>query len=285
MGVMRSVAGSPGRQRGASRTLKSDIARGFGNASSTYDSASRLQRFMANTMLQKLQVRDAVPTDPEALDLGCGTGWFTRRLAGMAEVRAVTGIDLSLGMVQQARQESSQDIAWLVGDAEHLPLPDQSCDLIFSNLMIQWCEDPRAVFRECRRILRPGGRLMISSLLDGTLKELKSAWRAADPGHEHVNRFETETALQAKVQAELPGATLETRTIRLPYGAPRELAGELRHLGAGFRGAERRKTATAPGRMRDMFRHYPKEPDGTIMASYEAAWIYWKETWRKNPIL
>jgi len=278
MGVMSSMAGSQGRRQGASRTLKSDIARGFGNARNTYDSASRLQRFMGNTMLQKLQARDAVPADTEALDLGCGTGWFTRQLAGMAKVRAVTGVDLSRGMVQQAREESSRDIAWLVGDAEYLPLPDQSCDLIFSNLMIQWCEDPRAVFRECRRILRPGGRLMISSLLDGTLKELKGAWRAADPEHEHVNRFETETALHAKVQAELPGATLETRTIRLPYGSPMELAGELRHLGAGFRGAERRKAVTAPGRMRGMCRHYPKEPDSTIMASYEAAWIYWKET-------
>ncbi|WP_341582396.1 malonyl-ACP O-methyltransferase BioC [Marinobacter metalliresistant] len=278
MGVMSSVTGSQGGLKGASLTLKADIARGFGNARSTYESASRLQRFMGNTMLQKLLTRNAVAADSGALDLGCGTGWFTRKLAAMEQVGAVAGVDLSQGMVQEAREKGSQDVDWIIADAEHLPLQDASCDLIFSNLMIQWCEDPRAVFRECRRILRPGGRLMVSSLLDGTLKELKHAWRAADPEHEHVNRFETETALRAKVNAELPQATIETRTIRLPYTSPMMLAGELRHLGAGFRGAERRKAVTAPGRMRDMCRQYSKEPDGTVMASYEAAWIYWKKT-------
>jgi len=133
------------------------------------------------------------------------------------------------------------------------------------------------VRRECRRILRPGGNLMVSTLLDGTLRELKSAWQAADPGHQHVNRFETDLALQAKVRAELPDAVVEERTISLPYESPMALAGELRHLGAGFRGAGRRRAATAPGRMREMCRQYPKEPDGTIMASYEAAWVYWQK--------
>ena len=277
MGVMSSVTGSRSGLKGASRALKADIARGFGNARSTYESASRLQRFMGNTMLHKLQARNAEEAGSGVLDLGCGTGWFARKLAAMGQVGAVTGVDLSQGMVQEARKKSSQDVGWIVADAEHLPLQDASCDLIFSNLMIQWCEDPRAVFRECRRVLRPGGRLMVSSLLDGTLKELKRAWRAADPEHEHVNRFETEAALRAKVSAELPQATIETRTIRLPYSSPMMLASELRHLGAGFRGAERRKAVTAPGRMRDMCRHYSKEPDGTVMVSYEAAWIYWKK--------
>lgn len=277
MSVMSSITGTRGGLKGDSRTLKADIARGFGNARSTYENASRLQRFMGNTMLQKLQTRNAVRADSEALDLGCGTGWFSRKLAAMEQVGEVAGVDLSRGMVQEAREKSSQGIDWVVGDAEHLPLSDASYDLIFSNLMIQWCEDPRAVFRECRRILRPGGRLMVSSLLDGTLRELNSAWKAVDPEHEHVNRFETETALHAKVHAELPQATIETRTIRLPYTSPMMLAGELRHLGAGFRGAGRRKAITAPGRMRNMCRHYPKEPDGTIMASYEAAWIHWQK--------
>ena len=280
MGAMTSVIGTQGSHQGASRTRKADIARGFGSARSTYDGASRLQRFMGNTMLQKLQSGDAVTSNPEVLDLGCGTGWFTHSLAGMVQAGAITGIDLSQGMVQQARETNSQGIAWLVGDAEQLPFYDASCDLIFSNLMIQWCEDPRSVFRECLRILRPGGRLMISSLLDGTLKELKDAWELADPEHEHVNRFETEADLQSKVHDKLPGATIETRTIRLPYASPMMLAGELRQLGAGFRGADRRKAVTAPGRMRNMCRQYPKEPDGTIMASYEAAWIYWQKQGR-----
>jgi len=274
MGV---ISPAPEFQEGASRTLKSDIARGFGNASGTYESASRLQRLMGNTMLQKLQSTGDSLVRSNVLDLGCGTGWFTRTFVDQGPVAGLTGVDLSSGMLQQARENGPEGISWVVGDAEQLPFPDDSCDLIFSNLMIQWCDDPRAVLRECRRVLRPGGHIMVSTLLDGTLCELKAAWQTADPDHQHVNRFETDLALQAKVRAELPHATIETRTIRLPYDSPMALASELRHLGAGFRGAGRRKAATAPGRIRAMGNQYPKEPDGTIMASYEAAWIYWQK--------
>lgn len=276
MGVM-SMSRNASSSAGISETRKSDIARGFGTASGTYESASRLQRFMGNTMLQKFEVRESQDPDLTVLDLGCGTGWFTRKFADFEQVGSLSGVDLSPGMLEEARKNGSAGIDWIVGDAEHLPLPDDSVDVIFSNLMIQWCDDPGAVFRECLRILRPGGYLMVSTLLDGTLRELKTAWQEVDPDHQHVNRFETALALQAKVAAEMPGAIIETRTIRLPYDSPLGLAGELRHLGAGFRGSGRRRAATAPGRMREMCRRYPKEPDGTIMASYEAAWVYWQK--------
>ena len=263
--------------RGISDTRKSDIARGFGIASGTYENASRLQRFMGNTMLQKFEFRESQDHDLTLLDLGCGTGWFTRKFADFGQIESLSGVDLSPGMLEQARKNGPAGISWIVGDAEHLPLPDSSVDVIFSNLMIQWCDDPRSVLRECLRVLRSGGSLMISTLLDGTLRELKNAWQAADPDHQHVNQFETELGLQAKVRAELSDASIETRTIRLPYDSPMALAGELRHLGAGFRGGGRRKAVTAPGRVRAMCKQYPREPDGSIMARYEAAWVYWQK--------
>ncbi len=274
MGIM---SGPLETRLGASRTRKTDIARGFGNASGTYESASRLQRFMGNSMLQKLQAIELDLAEGQVLDLGCGTGWFTRKLQSLQPSAAITGIDLSPGMIRQASENRAAAVDWLVADAEHLPIASGSQDLVFSNLMIQWCDDPRAVLRECRRVLRPGGWLVMSTLLDGTLVELKSAWQAADPGHQHVNRFETASDLQVKVESQLAGADLATRTIRLPYASPMALAAELRHLGAGFRGAGRRKAATGPGRSRAMCDAYPKEADGTVMASYEAAWIYWRK--------
>ena len=54
------------------------------------------------------------------------------------------------------------------------------------------------------------------------------------------------------------------------------LAAELKNLGAGFKSDNRRKTLTAPGRVRQMCRHYPKAADGRTLASYEAAWITWR---------
>lgn len=274
MGLLSAPIGT---RPGASGTRKADIARGFGNASGTYERASRLQRLMGNTMLRTLQAMALELDGASVLDLGCGTGWFTRKLQALEANLAMTGVDLSPGMTLKAAGSSPETIRWLVADAEYLPVASGSQDLVFSNLMIQWCEDPGAVLRECRRILRPGGWLVMSTLVDGTLAELRSAWEAVDPGYPHVNQFETIAALRAKVEAQLPGADVVTRTIRLPYASPIALAGELRHLGAGFRGAGRRTAVTAPGRLRAMCGAYPREADGTVMASYEAAWIHWQK--------
>ncbi|MBQ0832204.1 MAG: malonyl-ACP O-methyltransferase BioC [Marinobacter sp.] len=262
--------------RSACLASKKDIARGFGKARATYEGASRLQRLMGNTMLEVLQSQVDLNRVPiRALDLGCGTGWFTRRLAGLGGVGSVMGMDLSPGMVEQAGASEFPDVAWVVADAEAIPLPNESCDLIFSNLMIQWCADPSLVLRECRRVLRPGGRLMVSTLLDGTLKELDHAWQLADPGQSHINRFEQETAFREAVSRELPGADIVAKNLRLPCESPLALAAELKQLGAGYKGAGRRLTVTAPNRLRAMCRHYPTEPEGGVVASYEAAWVYW----------
>lgn len=258
--------------------FKDDIARDFGVASATYEQASRLQRLTGNAMLQTLVAGPALSSQHRILDLGCGTGWFTRRLKEFWPDCQLAGVDLSPGMIRQARQQTAADVHWLQADAESLPLPDQSFDIIFSNLMIQWCDHPEQVLRECRRLLRPGGRLVVSTLLEGTLRELKQAWQMADPGIEHVNRFTSGGHIRQLVDAALPGAELETRTIELPYRSPLELARELKHLGAVYKGAARRKTVTAPGRVNAMCRHYPAAPDGTVTASYEAAWVFWQSS-------
>lgn len=253
---------------------KALIARQFGGASKTYDGASRLQRLMGEAMFGALEASGETWSGRQVLDLGCGTGWFARKMASAWQA-PVTGVDLSPGMIQQARDGGGPAVAWRVADAEALPFADASFDVVFSNLMVQWCADPRTVFAECRRVLRPGGRLVMSTLLDGTLAELAEAWAKADPGQQHINRFETKEQLRLWAEAELPGARVETRTIPLPYASPLALAAELRQLGAGFKSENRRKTMTAPGRVRDMCRHYPKQADGSVVASYQAAWVHW----------
>jgi len=253
---------------------KACIARGFGSASGTYDSASRLQKAMGDTMLARIP-ENFEPTS--ILDLGCGTGWFTRKLANQYPNAAVTGADLASGMLQQAQARSPETITWLNADAEQLPLADNSADLIFSNLMIQWSARPETVLAECQRILKPGGTLAISTLLHGTLEELKQAWAEADPGQPHVNRFTHHTDWQQLTSRQLPGSTLETATLTLPYDSPMALNRELKHLGAVFKGEERRRTITAPGRFKAMCAAYPTLENGEIIASYHAGWLYWSK--------
>ncbi|MFV8570434.1 malonyl-ACP O-methyltransferase BioC [Marinobacter sp. SBS5] len=254
---------------------KASIASGFGGASKTYDSASRLQKIMGDAML--LRIPEAL--QPEAiLDLGCGTGWFTRKLITHYPQARVTGADLSPGMLEQAgAATASEQVDWLNADAEQLPLADECVDLVFSNLMVQWSRRPEAVLEECQRVLRPGGFLVMSTLVDGTLRELKQAWAKADPGQPHVNRFVPAEEWRSLTGKVLAGSALELSPIRLPYESPMALNRELKHLGAVFKGEERRRTVTAPGRFRAMCRAYPGERSGEVVATYEAGWLYWQK--------
>ncbi|WP_340366741.1 methyltransferase domain-containing protein [Marinobacter azerbaijanicus] len=257
---------------------KTEVARDFGAASKTYNPAARLQRYMGQVMLDQLSEQGCLREAGDGcqiLDLGCGTGWFTGQLAGIAggAGNSVTGADLSQGMLDYARAVAAPDIRWLVADAESLPLEDNSLDVIFSNLMIQWCNGSAGVLAECRRVLRPGGQLFISTLLEGTLDELRGAWHRADPGHEHVNRFESEDAFRTQAIEVLPAPRIATESIALDYPSPMALLAELKAIGAGFKGSSRRRNATAPGRLRAMCHHYPKGDDGQVHATYQAAWL------------
>src|SRR4029077_10511260 len=95
------------------------------------------------------------------------------------------------GMLERARLQSR----WLRrfervrADAYALPFATASFDLVFSNLMLQWCDDLDAVFAEIARVLKPGGLLLFSTFGPGTLAELREAWAAGDASSNHVNHF------------------------------------------------------------------------------------------------
>ncbi|MDC0661707.1 malonyl-ACP O-methyltransferase BioC [Marinobacter sp. SS21] len=248
---------------------KDTVARDFGGASGSYDGAARLQRHMGQRLLELCLPGSGAG---QVLDLGCGTGQFAGELQAHLGAAALTGVDLSESMIRYARAHRPVKASWLVADAEQLPVADRSVDLVFSNLMIQWCADPRPVLRECMRVLKPGGLLVCSTLVDGTLRELAQAWRVVDPGRDHVNRFEHPADLAQMVDEVCPSTVLHYETVRLDYDSPLQLLKELKSLGAQYKGESRRRTVTAPGRMRRLCEAYPGDGN-SVQASYEAAYL------------
>jgi len=100
----------------------------------------------------------------ELLDLGCGTGRHALRLA--AAGARVTGVDFSEGMLGEARRKPGADaVRFLVHDL-HQPLPfaAQSFDRIVSGLVLEHLSDLGFVFGEARRVLRRGGRAVVSAM-------------------------------------------------------------------------------------------------------------------------
>ena len=97
----------------------------------------------------------------KVLEVGCGTGRWVIELAPL--VPRIIGLDLSFGMLEQARAQNNK-LLLTNGDANHLPFPSASFDLILSVNALQHYADQRAFISEARRLLRAGGALAIVNL-------------------------------------------------------------------------------------------------------------------------
>lgn len=207
---------------------KRQVAASFSRAAASYDSVAELQRAVGSELLTRLPA----PLSPSRwVDLGSGTGYFSRILADdFAESEGIA-LDIAEGMLNHARPLGGAQ-HYVAGDAEHMPLLDQSCDLIFSSLAVQWCSDFAAVLGEAHRVLQPGGVFAFASLCVGTLYELRESWQAVD-GMVHVNRFRQFDDYQQLCAASgLQVRSLEVRPHVLHYPDVRSLTHELKALGA-----------------------------------------------------
>lgn len=98
----------------------------------------------------------------DVLDVGCGTGVLTRELTHhVGETGSSTGFDLSESMLGVARVRCP-DATFKQGNVAELPFDDQSFDVVISSFMLMFVPDPQQAVREMRRVLRPGGRLVVS---------------------------------------------------------------------------------------------------------------------------
>ena len=117
-------------------------------------------------------------------------------------------------------------------DAYRLPLASRSVELIYSNLMLQWCDRPDLVFRELARVLKPGGVFVFSSFGPDTLHELRLAWESVDHGV-HVSQFPDMPQLGAALMnAGLLEPVMDVERHQLQYQSVHALMRELQRIGA-----------------------------------------------------
>ncbi|PPK62371.1 class I SAM-dependent methyltransferase [Actinokineospora auranticolor] len=101
----------------------------------------------------------------DAMELGCGTGFFLLNLMQGGVIKKGHVTDLSPGMVQVALRNAEAlglDVEGRVADAERLPYDDESFDLVVGHAVLHHIPDLPAAFREIRRVLKPGGRFVFA---------------------------------------------------------------------------------------------------------------------------
>ncbi|MBT3047988.1 MAG: malonyl-ACP O-methyltransferase BioC [Candidatus Thiodiazotropha sp.] len=246
----------------------------FSRAASHYDEVAELQREIGRRMLQRLSYIRHQPK--VVLDVGAGTGEATLALKKHYGKARTIALDFALPMLHQVRKRGG----WLnrpscvCGDAEQLPLADQSVDMIFSNAALQWCNDLQATFSEFLRVLRPNGMLLFSTFGPDTLQELRASWSRVD-GHSHVSPFpDMHDVGDAMVRAGLAEPVVDVDRLRLDYDEVSSLMRDLKTLGAHNVTCNRPRGLTGKGRLRAMCEAYEafRTDDNKLPASYEVVY-------------
>lgn len=254
------------------------MRRAFSTASGEYDRIAVLQAEVRGRLLERL---DLIKLEPvTVLDLGCGTGQASRALQQRYPQAQVIALDAAFGMLQQAKQQQGfwsglrgKNFTRLCGDAYRLPFKDASIDLIYSNLMLQWCDPPDSAFAEIRRVLKPHGALLFTSFGPDTLKELRTAWASVDT-YTHVNRFiDMHDLGDAMVRAGLAEPVLDVERLTLTYSDTMGLMRELKAIGAHNVTSGRRHTLTGRAALKKMSTAYEAfRRNGVLPASYEVVY-------------
>lgn len=242
------------------------VSQAFSRAAARYGAAASLQRAVCDRLLAMLPPVSA----RRVLDLGCGTGFASTGLLGHYPDARLFAADFSPGML--AAHEAADRCERICTDAHCLPFADASIDLVFSSLMLQWC-DPARVFAECARVLQPAGTLCLTTVLDGTLAEIDRAFSDVD-AHRHTVAFPDESALRSALASS--GLLVEgiERATRVEYFADaRSLLQSNRNIGASHVPGGRR-VLLGRAAWQQVCRRFEATRTGKgLPLSYELVWL------------
>lgn len=155
-----------------------------------FDRHARQWDDLARTLLPVPEYRrhllTLVPEGGTLVEIGVGTGGLLAELAVRAD--RVIGVDHSPAMLAEARQRLTDNgitgIDLRLGEMTHLPLPDGSAGSVLLNMVLHHAADPPAVLAEIRRVLQPGGLLLIADLArherEAAREQLADQWLGFD---------------------------------------------------------------------------------------------------------
>ena len=254
------------------------VRQAFDKAVDSYDEAAVLQKEVCKRLLEKL---DVVCLSPEwILDAGTGTGEAVKPLQKKYKKAEVVLLDLSEAMLKKAVKQGMlfRKPHQVCGNIESLPFADQSFDLLFSNLAMQWCNDLGATLMEFKRVLKPGALLQFSTFGPDTLKELRSSWQKVDSAV-HVNNFiDMHDIGDALLQSGFAEPVMESEIITVNYKEVDTLMQDLRDIGANVTANGHRQGLLTRNMLKKLHEAYEvHRQDGVLPASYEIiyghAWV------------
>lgn len=159
------------------------------------------------------------------LDLGAASGYANKFLRKLYPQARILSLDVAEKLLQLNTEQS------ICAVAQSLPLSAHGVDLVFSNLMLPWCEDLAAVFSEVYRVLTPGGLFLFSSFGAETLQEIYHSWQAVDT-YPHVHScYDLQDIGDLLLQQQFVDPVMNSEKLQINYRDIQQLSRELKQAG------------------------------------------------------
>lgn len=256
------------------------LRRNFDRAAGGYDQVAALQRVVGSRLLERL---DPIRLSPRRIiDLGAGTGRLAAQLTRRYAEAEVAQLDLAFNMLAESRRRKPLARQhFLCAAAERLPLIDACVEFVFSNLMLQWASRLDRALAEARRVLKPEGLILFSTLGPGSLAELRESWARVDD-RVHVNAFiDMHDVGDALIRAGFADPVMETEDFTLLYDDGLALMRELQQLGASNVNKGRPRALTGKRKLHGMLTEYEtRRQDGSLPATFE---VVYGHAWAAAP--
>ena len=266
---------------------KMRVRQAFDRAADDYEQFAILQNEVCNRLLEKLEVVNIKPQ--LILDAGAGTGAAIPALLSRYKKAQLVALDLSENMLQKSGRHGRlfRSPHLVCADIERLPFSDNTFDLVFSSLSMQWCNDLNAALLEAKRVLKPGGLFVFTTFGPDTLKELRHSWSKVDDAN-HVNRFiDMHDIGDALLQDGYAEPVMEAEMLTVTYNTVDEIMRDLKAIGASVTAGTVEQGRAARGlggksilqTVRQAYEQFRQ--DSLLPASYE---IIYGHAWKPLPV-
>ena len=250
--------------------MNNPLAHHFNRVAASYEKAASVPYTAARLLAERVDLMHL--PDGIIIDLGSGTGFGAHFLRESFRSSTIIQMDISYRMLEWSKKHRKQWFKrqdFVCADALEAPLADRKARLVYSNLMLHWCEDLPGLFRRVRGLLRPGGAFVFSSCGPETLCEFQRAFAGVD-NQPRVNSFPSMPQLVALLrEAGFVDPVLDVD--RHPLLAPgiKELMRLLQQAGSTYVKADCR--SLNKHQLRQVKQAYERErrPDGLLPATFE----------------
>lgn len=263
--------------------MQIDLQRAQHKANQTADICEHYAKVSQEIRLRILDRLSFIRMTPSSImDLGSSTGAFTVDLHQQYPMAQLYGLDFAEQRLQLAQKQDCP-AKQIAADAQCIPLPNQSIQMIISNLCIHWCNDLPALFKEVYRVLEHNGLFFFSCLGPDSLKELKQAWAQIDTLMHVHPMLDMHDIGDHLLHTGYENPVVDKEHLEIQYQHPELLLQDLKASG----GTNCLQTTTTklytPRHLDILYASYPRHSEGHYTATFEVIYgMAWKPPIRKT---